>query len=335
MAKTVLEFGVALLPMITFLFGMWMFDSFKLVKKRELVFTILLGFIVAGVAILVNSGIMETSGISRRDFSRFIAPVTEEVLKLLFVVYIIRANKVGFMIDAALMGFAVGAGFAIVENLYYLSVLSEAGLLTWFVRGFGTAIMHGGTTAIAAVLSKDFYDTKEWPDFLKFMPGLAAAIVIHSLFNMFILPPITSTLLIVLILPPVFYTIFKRSEEHTRNWLGTGLDSDMELLKILVAGNISETKMGAYIKSIQDRFPPLVVGDIICYLRVYLELSVKAKGVLIMKENGFELPPDPAVEAQFKELEYLDDQIGKTGKLAIQPLLKINNTDLWQLSMMR
>jgi hypothetical protein len=54
-----------------------------------------------------------------------------------------------------------------------------------------------------------------------------------------------------------------------------------------------------------------------------------------MKESGFEMPPDPEVEAQFMELNYLEKQIGKTGKLAIQPLLKLNNTDLWQLSMMR
>jgi RsiW-degrading membrane proteinase PrsW (M82 family) len=335
MITTVLEFGVAFLPIVVFLFGMWMFDSFQLVKKREVVYTIMIGFAVAGVASLVNTEIMEISGITRSSFSRFIAPMSEEILKILFVVYLIRANKVGFMIDSAIMGFAVGAGFAIVENLYYLSVLTDAGLITWFVRGFGTAIMHGGTTAIAAIISKDFSDRKEWPAFAAFIPGLGAAILIHALFNMFILPPTTSTLLIVFLLPPVFYGIFKRSEANTRNWLGTGLDSDMELLQILKAGDISKTKMGAYIKSIQDKFPPLVVGDIICYLRIYLELSVKAKGILIMKETGFELPPDPAIEAQFKELEYLDGQIGKTGKLAIQPLLKINNTDLWQLSMMR
>jgi hypothetical protein len=39
-----------------------------------------------------------------------------------------------------------------------------------------------------------------------------------------------------------------------------------------------------------------------------------------MKESGFEMPPDPEVEAQFMELNYLEKQIGKTGKLAIQPL---------------
>ncbi len=52
------------------------------------------------------------------------------------------------MVDAAISGFAVGAGFAVIENLTYIPALSAAGLLTAAVRGLGTAMMHGGTTAI-------------------------------------------------------------------------------------------------------------------------------------------------------------------------------------------
>ncbi|MDR9416192.1 MAG: PrsW family glutamic-type intramembrane protease [Gracilimonas sp.] len=331
----VLEFSIALLPMVAFLVCMWFFDSFELVKKREVLYAILTGFLVAGAAILMHNGLLSFYSLERSTLSRFIAPFTEEILKFVPVIYLIKTKRVGFMIDAAILGFAIGAGFAIIENLYYLNALTDASLLTWFVRGFGTAIMHGGTVAVAAIISKDLFDTKKWLFLIPFIPGFLFAVILHGLFNMFLLPPMTSALLIIIVLPPVFFTVFKKSEAHTRSWLGTGLDSDMELLKILLAGNISETRMGSYIKSIQEKFPPTVVGDIICYLRIYLELSIKAKGILIMKDSGLELPPDPKVEAQFKELEYLEKQIGTTGKLAIQPLLKISNTDLWQLSLMR
>jgi hypothetical protein len=54
-----------------------------------------------------------------------------------------------------------------------------------------------------------------------------------------------------------------------------------------------------------------------------------------MKENDFDLPPDPETKAQFEELKYLENNIGKTGKLAIQPLLKLNNADLWQLYLLQ
>ncbi len=329
------EITIAFVPIILFLIFLWMIDSFKLVRKWLIIAAIGTGIAVAILAIYVNVFLLSWLDLSPASFSQFVAPVSEELLKILLIGYLISARKVGFMVDAAIFGFAVGAGFAIMENLYYMNSLTEAGLLTWFVRGFGTAIMHGGTTAIAAVISKSIFDRKKWPVFFAILPGLLAAIMLHSLFNLFIFPPITSALIILLVLPPLFIMIFKHSEQSTRNWLGTGLDSDMEILQILMTGNISQSKLGDYLNKIQEKFSPEVTGDIICYLRIYLELSIKAKGILILKENGFSPKPDPEIDEQLTELNYLDKQIGKTGKLAIQPLLKLDNSDLWQLTMMR
>ncbi|MDZ7719572.1 MAG: PrsW family glutamic-type intramembrane protease [Balneolaceae bacterium] len=318
-----------------FLIFMRVIDSFKLVSFRQTVVAIVVGAFSALITIFANYNLIVWLGMESSIYSRFVAPISEEFFKILFVVYLIQSKKVGFAVDATIFGFAVGTGFAIIENIYYLNALSNAGLLTWFVRGFGTAVMHGGTTAIAAILIKDISDRKEWPDLFTYLPGFLAAVFIHGLFNQFLLPPVTVTLLILIILPPLLYFIFKKSEKNTRVWLGTGLDSDMEMLRLLMAGNISESRIGTYLKSIENKFSAEIVGDIICYLRVYLELSVKAKGILIMKENDFDLPPDPEIKAQFEELKYLEENIGKTGKLAIQPLLKLNNADLWQLYMLQ
>jgi len=314
---------------------MRLIDSFKLVTLRQTLLSIIIGCFSAFMAIYLNSNLLQWLGIESIEYSRFIAPVIEELCKIVFIVYLIQSKKVGFVVDAAIFGFAVGAGFAIIENIYYMNALTQASLLTWFVRGFGTAVMHGGTAAIASILMKDFTERKNWPVAIRYIPGFLAAVFIHGLFNQFFLPPVTVTLLIVIFLPPAFYYIFKKSEQNTRAWLGTGLDSDMEMLRMLMAGNISESRIGSYLKSIENKFPAEIVGDIICYLRVYLELSIKAKGILILKENDFELPPDSETKAQFEELKYLEKNIGKTGKLAIQPLLKLNNTDLWQLYMLQ
>ena len=332
---TLIEIAIAFVPVLLFLLFMKLMDSFKLVRFRQTFVAIGAGAASAVAAMFLNYHILSLSELSFAAFSRFVVPFTEEAVKILFVVYLVRAKKVGFMVDAAILGFAAGAGFAIIENIYYFNVLDQAGLITWFVRGFGTAVMHGGATAIAAMISKDLADHRSWPGFTEFMPGLAAACVIHALFNMFLLPPVNATLLIVVTLPPVIYLVFKKSEQNTREWLGTGLDSDMEMLNMLLAGNISETRIGQYLNSIREKFPPEAVGDMICYLRLYLELSIKAKGVLIMKESGIDLPADPEVAAQFDELDYLWKSIGRTGILAIQPLMNWNNADLWQLNMLQ
>jgi protease PrsW len=328
------EAGMALVPIVIFLVALVWLDSFKLVNFKNLVIAIFAGCLSTAAALVVNSQLMQHTGTDISTFSRFGAPVTEEIIKIAFVFYLIRARKVGFMVDAAIFGFAVGTGFAIVENIFYLNSLQDPGLLTWLIRGMGTAVMHGGTTAIAAIITKDMHETREWPSWVKALPGLLAAILIHGLYNQFILPPLTAMLLILLTLPPLIYFIFKRSEQHTREWLGQGLDHDVELLQLIMAGNLSDSRLGNYLESLMNMFEGPVMADLLGYLRIYLELSLKAKGILMMKECGIMPELDPELQAQLVELNFLEESIGITGKLALQPLLKLDDRDIWQLRLL-
>jgi hypothetical protein len=240
------------------------------------------------------------------------------------------------MVDAAIYGFAVGAGFAFVENIYYLqSVGKEASLLVWIIRGFGTAVMHGGTMAIFAVISKNFADAKGSESFRIFLPGFATGTVIHSFFNHFFLQPLVFTACIVVFLPVILLVVFNKSERLTRTWLGVGFDSDADLLKMVITGDIAKTRIGEYLQSLQTRFRGETVADMLCYLRIYLELAIQAKGVLMMRQAGFDVPPDPDVLAKFEELEFLRKSIGKTGQLAMSPFVRTKGRDLWQLQMLQ
>ena len=74
-----------------------------------------------------------------------------------------------------------------------------------------------------------------------------------------------------------------------------------------------------------------VVADMLCYLRVYTELAIRAKAVLIARENGLDLPVGERTRARFDELGYLERSIGRTGCLAMRPFLQMERKDLWQL----
>jgi len=90
-----------------------------------------------------------------------------------------------------------------------------------------------------------------------------------------------------------------------------------------------------YLHTLQDKFSPEVLVDLLCYLRLYLELAIQAKGILLMRESGFDVPPDPAVQEQFNELQYLQQSIGKTGLLALAPFIHTSSRDLWQMHTLR
>ena len=87
--------------------------------------------------------------------------------------------------------------------------------------------------------------------------------------------------------------------------------------------------------SLNDAFPPEVRGDMLTLLHLTLEMSARAKGALMLREAGFELPPDLTLEAHFRELRYLEKSIGPTGMLAVRPLLSQSPRDLWEMHHLR
>ncbi len=333
--RQIATLALGLVPVFLFLVALFVLDSFKLVRATQLLKAIAAGAAVAVGCLLLADQVVAGGLITARNYLRYAAPVVEEIGKALPVVYLIRTRRVGFMVDAAILGFAVGAGFAAAENIYYLSRLANANLLVWAVRGFGTAVMHGGATAIVAIVSKLLADTRASERLPVFLPGLAFAVLTHGLFNHFALPPVTFTLILVASFPLLVFAVFTRSETLLRQWLDVGLGSDVDLLDMLRSGEVKDTKVGAYVRTLRDRFPGEVLADMLCYLQLWVELSIKAKGRLLLQEAGFTPPTDPVVLDRFHELSFLERSIGTTGRLALAPFLRRSSREEWGLEMLR
>ena len=327
--------AIGVLPVFAFLGLLVILDSFKLVPLRAVLRSLLIGGGVAMVAFLLNTGILDGTRIDPVLYRRYVAPVLEEILKAIYVVNLIRRRRVGFMVDAAIHGFAIGAGFAAAENVYYARMMASGSIFLWIARGFGTAIVHGSTMAIFATLSKDLADRRRTNSWHILLPGLAIAIGVHSLFNHFLLHPLLMAALLFVVLPLFFIAIFERSERATRLWLGSGFDRDLELIDVIQGVDLHESRVGAYLQSLHEHFPPAVVGDMLCYLQIYSELSMRAKAQLLAREAGITLAIEPSVRANLDELRFLENSIGATGKLALQPFLQTSSRDLWQLGMLQ
>lgn len=328
-----LRFLLGLLPVFAFLLALILLDSFKLVKLRTVAGLIAAGGLAAAASLIINVQLGEVLGLDGSTLVRYVAPAIEELLKSAVIVFLIARHRVAFLVDAAIIGFAVGAGFAAVENMHYFVALEENGVALWVVRGFGTALMHGSVSAIAAIISKQLIERHGGPRLWVFLPGLTLAIVLHSAFNHFFIAPTLTTVLILVVLPVFFVAIFHFSEIRTRDWLGTGFDTDAELLETITAGQASDSRIGAYLLELRERFPSSTVVDMVCLLRLRLELSIRAKGILIARQAGFEVPPDPDMEGRFAELKFLEHSIGRTGLLAMSPLFHFSDRDLWQYHM--
>lgn len=329
-----LSVALTILPVCLFLAALVVIDSYKLVALRAVLLSVVAGMVAALLAWGANVWLGRALDMDFDQYSRYVAPALEESFKAAFVVYLLVRSKVGFVVDAAIHGFAIGAGFAMVENLYYLHANPYASLWTWIVRGFGTAIMHGGATSILMMVTRTLHNRLDAFRLHLVAPGLAVAVVLHSLYNHFLVQPILATGLIVLVFPWLSVAVFQQSERETQAWLGAGFDSDQELLRAVLAGEVSETPVGKYLITLKGRFSAEVIVDMMCLLRLRAELAIRAKGVLMIREAGFAAEHDPTVKDKLAELLYLEKNIGKTGLHALNPFLGTSTRDLWQMTVL-
>ena len=322
----------AVLPVLLFLVVLYVMDSFKLVPRRSVLSAVAYGGL-SGLGIILLHGWLPLEGLSPDVVNRYVAPLTEETAKALLVAALILTHRVGFLVDALVVGFAVGAGFALVENVVYLSTI-DAPLSLWLTRGLGTAMLHGAATGIFGMAFKTFFDRRR-PVALAMGAPLAAAVAIHSAFNHTWLPPVIQAAVMVLLLPMLVLLVFERSERATREWVGGGLDLDVELLQLVGSEHFIHTRFGQYLLELRSRFPGPVVVDMFCLLRLDLELAAQAKGLLMARSAGLALPADEELRAALDERSRLQQAIGRTGLLALEPLQVTSGRDTWHRHLLR
>lgn len=320
---------IALVPGLVFLIALWLMDTFKLVRTSSVVLALLYGAGAALACEALNGWLMTTAGLDPQSFSRYVAPLTEETAKAGFVGVLIARRRIGFLVDAAVQGFAVGTGFAIVENVTYLRDLGDAPLMLWAVRGLGTGVLHGATTAIAGIVGKVVADRHSRRAALTLVPGLSLAIVIHAIYNHLLVSPVVGAVVVLVALPVVVVAVFERSEGATREWVGAGLDLDLQLLQLVMSDGFQTTRFGTYLRGLPSHFEGLVVADMFCLLRIELELAVQAKARLIAHEAGLDMPVDDDLQDALDEWAYLRRSIGRTGLLALEPLRVTSHRDEW------
>ena len=334
-AELLLRAPIALVPVLLFLLALVQCDAYKLLRLRMVLAVVAAGALAAAASYLLNNWAYAHFPGDFEAYSRYLSPWIEESLKAVLIVFLIRTRRVGLAVDAGIAGFAIGTGFALVENLYYLASRPDTALAVQVIRGFGTAIMHGGTATVLAMISITLYERRPNGGLHLMLPGFLAAVALHAGFNQLLMRPALATLATVLVLPFVIYFVFQHSERVLRDWLDTDLDSNVQLLDLINSGTFLDSPLGRVLKSLSDRFRGEDLADMLCLLRLHGELALRAKGVLLLRESGMEeLALDDETRDKLAELAQLERAIGRTGMLALRPLMMATGKDIWQLTLL-
>jgi RsiW-degrading membrane proteinase PrsW (M82 family) len=317
-------------------------DVFDLISTRVIALLVLIGAGVAFVSLQINTVILYTSPLEVEGLSRYVAPLLEEALKAIPIIVLFHQNRLGYKLDAGIAGFAVGSGFAAFENIFYLREMMDAATTTWLVRGFGTAVMHGGATAVFALVSHTMTgrqtagSTANYVFALSyFIPGFVVAALLHGVFNWSGTHPLVIMTLTLLFVPLVLFLTFAIDEKITNNWLKQDADDHRKMLADLETGNYLESKRGKRVLRATDQSLTATLEDVVAYIKLKTRLVLRAEELILasQQEEDFEVGDEEL--DMFEELDALEGRIGVLTLMALEPHLGFSRNDIWELSRLR
>ena len=336
------HWGLALVPVLAMLAMFVWLDAFKLMSLSEILLLLLLGGLAALAAWPVAGRLIDTLPIGYSNYSRFVAPWIEEALKAIVMIGLFRFNRIGYKLDAVISGFAVGAGFSVIENIFYLTLFPAYGAGTWLVRGLGTAVMHGTTLAVLAAIAHELaerenreaagdFDFHLW----WFVPGYLIAVALHTAFNQFPDRPLLAMLGAAVLAPILMIAIFNFGQAEAERWLSAEHATHRAQVDALRAGGWPEGAASRRIAALADRVGPEANRRMRRYWELQAWLVAEAEETMIEEAAGDVQIDRAEVEAAFAELDGLKRALGKSTFAAFHALLPFSRNDYWEVSELR
>ncbi|PJF30523.1 MAG: hypothetical protein CUN51_07675 [Candidatus Thermofonsia Clade 1 bacterium] len=110
------------------------------------------------------------------------APITEEIGKALFMVYLIWNPRFRNIVEGAIYGFAAGIGFAIAENLYF-TFTNAAPFADILTRVLSTTLMHATASALIGTFLGRYRRSEARYRSIYPWLGFVLAIALHAAYN--------------------------------------------------------------------------------------------------------------------------------------------------------
>lgn len=319
---------ISLLPIAVYLIIIKAMDGFALANWTRLGLYTLWGILVC----VIGFFFLKTE-------TRWVAPLFEEIFKCLPLVIALWRKRSAFFAESLIYGTAIGSGFALLENILYIHFNTDFMIGDAIIRGFGTALLHMGCTAMFAtwvlVAQRFAFNKSKILMYALTVVALIPPFGVHYLYNLCLLPIFVQLLATVAFMMLFFMLTYSIDAKLIHKWLDMCVNNDIQLLKAIRDGQLSKSTAGEYLLQIKDRFKPLVFFDICCYLGLYLELSIAAKSRMIMNEAGLDIPiPEEEHNMnmqKLQELEALKNNIGTTGIMVLNPIIAQKATDDWAM----
>ncbi len=316
-------------PLALFIILLVVMDSFSLTKWSTLLFSVAAGMLM----FLVSWLICRIPAIGE---SRLLVSIVEELCKGAILYLLIARHKVGLLGDATIYGSAIGAGFGLLSNVFYLHAHGGANVWHTIFLGCEAAVMHIGCTSLLAMalimVHQGKFGESRRAKVLGTLISLVVTILVHYIHALEPINPIILTILLIIYFVISKRSLFKKNSRFVHEWLDEGINNEINLLGAVKRGEFHTTRAGEYMMTLKERFDPETFFDMFCYVQNYLELSIAARSNMILKEAGMDPVHDPVNQTRLQELSVIRKRIGPTGEIALRPIVDRSQVNRWALT---
>ena len=153
-------------------------------KARHPLIFVLIGIFVSVFAAEVNGVMVDLLPLSTFEVTIIVTPISEEILKAIPILFFasILSPKKESVFTAAM---AIGIGFAVLENAFYMLNDTSFNMVDAIVRAFGAGLMHGMCTLLVGV-GILFVKKKQKLFVVGTFAMLSTAITYHGIYNMLV-----------------------------------------------------------------------------------------------------------------------------------------------------
>lgn len=309
------------------------FDFYRTGQVKLILLSLSWGVCAYGLAAITNIA-LEYFGLADREIIvRSYAPFQEEILKGLYLLFLVRRRLFSYSVDGAVYGFATGIGFAILENFEYISKDPTIAVLVALQRIFSANLVHGTSSAILGIALGVFLLKRTRTRWSILAGGFFLAIGLHMLYN-FISYTRTSLLsaIGIGILGTVFiYIVMQHGKKQARNWIKQKLGMDDRVTHGEVAAVDRLPDMDIFIQPVLERFGPETAGRVENLFYLQARLGIKRKTM-----EGFDQDPLMRTGAMTEigelraEMEAARREIGAYPMLFVRGLFTEEMVSVWE-----
>lgn len=321
-----------------FLYAIRAMDFYQTGSMRFIAMSGIWGVIAYFLAARINTGFINAGIFNSNTVIRFIAPIVEETLKALILLYLIRQVDFKYFLDGAIYGFAAGIGFAIFENFEYVLGHPAAGLGLAISRVLSTNLIHAsGSALIGIALGLARFDRSSLTRGLYLLGGWSLAIIIHSGFNNMVNDGVQLLFAFGAGLgsAAIIFSAVRRGLQEEKAWVydEIGLTEGVTKNEATAVRRLKD--VDSILSPLAERFGPEKASQIEKFLFMQAQLAIQNKMLSKLQDEKSRAAVRQDITTLNSKMNEIRKSVGTYCMLYLRNIFPENETQLWNLLQLR